>query len=202
MTIDQSFTEWMGQVRGGNEDAARDVWERYFRDLVMLARHKLNGMPRKMEDEEDVVASAFDSFFRAAQKGRFPELSDPQNLWRILSRLTERKAIDVIRRNRRVTTGGGRVRGDVSAFPGGGTTIGGLARVPGEELTPDMVVMLTENCRRLLDELDDDQLRQMAQLKLEGYSNEELAEELDCSLRTIERRLRLIRKKWEQELAP
>ena len=60
--------------------------------------------------------------------------------------------------------------------------------------------MMADECRRLLEELDDQQLRELAVAKMEGYKNEEIARRLDCSLRTVERRLRLIRKQWKQEI--
>ena len=49
---------------------------------------------------------------------------------------------------------------------------------------------------RLLDLLPDDQMRQIALLKMEGHGNGEVAEMLDLSLRTVERRLGLIRRLW------
>ena len=47
----------------------------------------------------------------------------------------------------------------------------------------------------LLELLDGD-MRHIALLKLEGYTNEEIAAAMGCSLPTVERRLRLIRKAW------
>ena len=58
---------------------------------------------------------------------------------------------------------------------------------------------MAEECRRLLDKLGDDQLRDIAVYKMEGYTNEEIAARLDCALTTVERRLRRIRKTWEDE---
>ena len=46
-------------------------------------------------DEEDVALSAFDSFFRSAEQGRFPRLSDRDDLWQILVLVTTRKAVDL-----------------------------------------------------------------------------------------------------------
>jgi DNA-directed RNA polymerase specialized sigma24 family protein len=60
--------------------------------------------------------------------------------------------------------------------------------------------MMAEQCRRLLDGLPDEQLRALALAKLEGHTNEEIARQLSVSLRTVERRLRLIRDEWKQEL--
>ena len=42
----------------------------------------------------------------------------------------------------------------------------------------------------------------VALLMPEGYSNEEIARSLDCSLRTVERRLEVIRKRWTAEGTP
>jgi len=59
---------------------------------------------------------------------------------------------------------------------------------------------MADECRRLLEKLDDPKLREMAVAKMEGYSNEEVARRLHCSVRTVERRLRLIRKEWEHDI--
>ncbi len=55
---------------------------------------------------------------------------------------------------------------------------------------------LTELYSELLGALSDDTLRRVATWKLEGYSNEEIAEKLGCSLRSVERKLALIRQQW------
>ena len=58
---------------------------------------------------------------------------------------------------------------------------------------------MAEDCQRLFEALADESLRQIAQLKLEGYTNEEIAAKLDCATRTIERKLERIRAIWSQE---
>ena len=87
-----SITRWLGQLKAGAADAVEPLWERYFRRLVGLARARLQGTPRRAADEEDVALSAFDSFCRGAEQGRFPQLLDRDNLWRLLVTITARKA--------------------------------------------------------------------------------------------------------------
>ena len=58
---------------------------------------------------------------------------------------------------------------------------------------------MAEEYGRLLDRLDSPELRTVAMRKVEGYGNDEIAAQLGCGLRTVERRLRLIRSIWEQE---
>jgi hypothetical protein len=65
-----------------------------------------------------------------------------------------------------------------------------------------VVAIMAEEYQRLLERLADPDLQALAVAKMEGYTNEEIAERFDCSVRTIERRLRLIRKKWQQEQPP
>lgn len=101
MCSDGSVTHWFGQIREGDSVAAQAVWECYFPELVRLARKKLGGAPRRAADEEDVALSAMDSFFDAAQQGRFPNLADRYDLWRLLLRMTARKVVDLRRREAR-----------------------------------------------------------------------------------------------------
>ena len=70
----------------------------------------------------------------------------------------------------------------------------------GDEPSPEMVLMMEESVAEFFSHLGVGQLRDLAGAKLEGYSNAELAQRFDCSERTIERRLHLIREKLQQEL--
>jgi hypothetical protein len=109
MSSEGSVTHWIGQLQAGNAAAAQPLWERYFQRLVYLARKKLQGVPLRAADEEDVALSAFDSFCRAAEDRRFPTLTDRDSLWRLLVILTARKALHLIRDERRLKRGGGGV---------------------------------------------------------------------------------------------
>jgi DNA-directed RNA polymerase specialized sigma24 family protein len=106
MSAGESVSIWIREVIDGNEDAAQQLWDRYFPDLLRIARNRLRSIPKRMADEEDVALSALNSFFGAAQKGRFPDLADRDSLWRLLSRITQRKAVDVLRRHLAQKRGG------------------------------------------------------------------------------------------------
>src|SRR5215468_5927517 len=96
-----SVTHWLDGLRTGESVAARKLWENYFQRLVELARKKLRALPRAAADEEDVALSAFDSFCRGAEHGRFPRLEDRHDLWQVLLMLTQRKAADLIQHEAR-----------------------------------------------------------------------------------------------------
>jgi DNA-directed RNA polymerase specialized sigma24 family protein len=63
-----------------------------------------------------------------------------------------------------------------------------------------VLAITAEEYRRLMVLLNDDRLRQIAQCKLEGYTNAEIARRLGLTSRSIERKLRSIRHVWEGEL--
>ncbi len=197
MTSAGSVTHWIGRLKAGEQAAAQQLWEGYFPKMVEVARLKLQGLPRRAADEEDVALSAFDSFCRGAAAGRFPQLCDRDSLWPLLVAITAHKAIDLLRHERRLKRGG------LPASGGGPTDAAAeLEQVVGREPTPEFALQVAEECRRLLDLLGDEGLRAVALWRLEGYTVEEIAARLDCVPRTVERKLRAIRKLWGEESRP
>src|SRR5205085_4982647 len=150
MLPDESVSRWLQVLQGGDPAAAQPLWERYFHRLVGLARAKLQGQPRRAADEEDVALSAFDSFCRGAEQGRFPKLDDRDDLWRLLVTLTERKAFNLARDERRLKRGGGAVLGADELLRPGDSSGGGLDQVAGREPTPEFAAEVAEEYRLLL----------------------------------------------------
>jgi DNA-directed RNA polymerase specialized sigma24 family protein len=203
MSVDEggSVTCWLGNLKDGDLAAAQPLWERYFTRLVGVARGKLQKMRRTSagEDEEDAALSAFNSFCGGIARGRFPQLADRDDLWKLLVVITARKAMAQAQREARKKRGGGRVVDEAVLFgPGSGDdgSLAGLERIAGDGPTPEFAAMMAEECERLLASLDDDSLRQVALSRMEGYTNDEIADQLGVARRTIARRLDLIRKTW------
>jgi DNA-directed RNA polymerase specialized sigma24 family protein len=193
-----SVTAWLRKLKEGHRDeATRQLWQAYFGRLVGKAHTLLGGRGRG-GDAEDVALSAFASFVRAVDHGRFPRLEDRQDLWQVLLVLAARKAGKQVRREAAEKRGSGKVvtfselAGDDSESPG--------PEVFGEEPDPAEAAALAETCARLLDRLDKTDLRQVALWRLEGYSNAEIAQRLSGHEGTVERKLQLIRAIWEDEL--
>src|SRR5262245_49559641 len=198
---EESVSHWISLLQSGDPHAVEPLWERYFHRLIGLARVKLEGQPRRAADEEDVALSAFASFCRAAEAGRFPRLSDRDDLWRLLVTLTERKAWNMIRDERRQKRGGGAVTGESGVVGPSDSAPGGLDRLAGMEPTPEFAAQIAEQYRVLLGRLDDAELQFIAVRKMEGETVPEIAARLNCAPRSVERRLRLIRQIWEEEAA-
>jgi DNA-directed RNA polymerase specialized sigma24 family protein len=196
-----SVTNWIGALKAGDRGAAQPLWERYFDRLVRLAGAKLRAArhPGAAEDEEDAALSAFDSFCEGARRGRFPQLADREDLWRLLVVITARKAWDQVERERAAKRGGGRtIVGSAAIGDGSDGALFALDQVVGTEPTPEFAAMLAEECQQRLDRLPNPKLRRIALLKMEGYTGEEIAEQLDISLRTVANKLKWIRMAWEE----
>ena len=188
-----SVSRWIAGLRAGDGEAAGPLWERYFADLVRVARAKVRqaGRPGADEDEEDAALSAFDSFCAGLARGGFPQLVDRDDLWRLLVVITARKAWAQAERRGRRKRGGGAARGGEDGLE--------LVAWPGP--TPELAATVAEEYGRLLAALGDDGLRQVATWRMDGYTVDEIADRLGCARRTVARRLDLIRKTWAADLA-
>jgi DNA-directed RNA polymerase specialized sigma24 family protein len=185
-----SLTRWIGDLRAGGDHAAQHLWERYFAQLVRPDRDRLRSArrPGADADEEDAALSAFDSFCRGAAGGRFPDLADRDDLWRLLVVITARKAVDQVDRQRAQKRGGGRLVGEAD--------LGGLDRVVGDEPGLELAAMVVDEYRRLRGALGDDLLRRVLDLRLEGLTRDEIAGRLGITERAVRRKLGVIRDAW------
>ena len=192
--VNDGFERWLERVAAGDTQAIRVFWDRYFERLLVVARRRFAGLPRRVSDEEDVALSAMNSVLKGFRNGRFGECDSATALWKVLLTVTARKVCAERRRYHAARRGGGRQRGE-SVF---GTDSedsandAGIQGVPDDELTPDVVVTLRETTERLFVSLADPQLAQIAQRTLEGYTPKEIAEEIGVVPTTVRRKLRLI----------
>lgn len=194
------LTVWIERLSQGDAQAADVIWQAYFEKLVSFARRKLASLPRRAVDEEDIALSVMQSFCHGAAHGKFDQLTGRDDLWKLLLTITARKVHRQIQHQCRQKRGGGRVRGE-SVFQGRADEAerGGLGEVLGKEPSPELAAEFAENCQLLLNKLDDESLRRVAGLRLEGYTTEEIAKQLSCAPRTVQRKLELIRRKWTAE---
>jgi DNA-directed RNA polymerase specialized sigma24 family protein len=197
MTSEGSVSRWIDPLKGGDAAAAQQLWERYFDRLVRLARRRLQSAAPRAADEEDVALSAFASFCRGALAGRFPKLGDRDDLWKILVVITARKASHLVRDEGRQKRRGGRVSLDAGM---GSRAL--LELVLSREPTPEFATEVAEQYQRLLARLSDPELIRVANLKMEGYTNDEIATQQNYTTRTVERKLRIIRGIWEKDNTP
>lgn len=192
-----SVTRWFRDLEQGCPEAAQQLWDRYSARLIELARRRLRNATRVV-DEEDIAITVFETIWRAASEGRFADLRNRDELWWLLVLVTKQKAFDQMRRERRQKRGGGQVVGETDA--GRADAPFQLDEVLGTEPTPEFLVIMDEEQRRLLGLLRDDRLRSIAVRRIQGYTCDEIASQLDISTRTVTRKLNLVRLRWQREL--
>lgn len=198
---ENSVTQWIADLKSGDPKAAEQLADRYFNRLVTLARRQLGNAPRRVADEEDIAVSVFQRLCTGADKGAFPQLDDRNDLWAVLLTVTKGKVADQIKYLTRQKRGGGDVRGHSVFQRGEDIGPAGFEQCVEEELTPEFIAQLDEEHQRLLNLLRDDSQRRIAVWKMEGYSNDDIADRLQISVKSVERKLRHIREKWAGEVA-
>jgi RNA polymerase sigma factor (sigma-70 family) len=171
--------------------AADQIWQRYFRALLNLARRNLDRRARHRADEEDVLQSMFRSFCTRQARGDF-QLADRDELWRLLVTITLRKARNSAKAQRRGSRNVEREQSRQAAGRLGSSWE--LEHMDAVGPSPFEAALLNEALERRLESLADSNLRQIALWRLEGYSNGEIGGKLDCTERSVERKLERIRK--------
>ena len=180
----QSVTRLIRAAQQDRPSAVGPLLAVYFERLVQLARRRLQDLPGMAHYDEDLALRSFYSVYRRVRDPERPlHLTGRDDLWRLLAARTISRAIDLIRRHRP-----GEVPGEDN-----------LEQLLTREPTPEEAAATADECRRLLDLLDEPELQQIALWKVEGYTNEEIANRLDCVPRTVERKVRRIRLLWQHE---
>ncbi len=169
-----NFPDLDARLRAGDQDAAAAVVRRFGRRLAALARRRLAPAVRPRLDPEDVVQSAFRTFFRRQARGQF-DLDGWDHLWGLLACITARKCA---RKAGQVL----REQADAAALAAS------LDRLP----TPEEAACLADTIDYLLDGLSDRE-RQMVALRLHGWSSSEVGEQLGCTERKVQRLVEYLR---------
>jgi RNA polymerase sigma factor (sigma-70 family) len=183
-----SVSQLIPNLMGGDMRAVQELWERYFRPLVRLARSRVRPSRRRVAGSEDIALEAFLEFCNCLARPdadrRFPQLQTREQLWKLLVCFTVRTAFDLNKkqaRRERIVRGESALGED------------GFAPFASSEPAPEFSAAVNE----LLDQLQDETLRTVALRKMEGFAVAEIARQLDCSPTTIERKLRAIRAIWK-----
>ncbi len=189
-----SVTNWLAAFREGDREAAQLLWNRYYAKLVRVARSRLRGLPAPLSDEEDIALAAFESFCRAIEANRYPDVCDRKNLWHLLLFITACKATRAAQYETRSKRAFKRL---VAVAP---EDFHEFDELVGREPSPTLALETAESLGRLLSELGDGQLKEMVILRMEGYRNAEIAALLDCSESTVDRKFRRIRQTWSHHI--
>jgi RNA polymerase sigma factor (sigma-70 family) len=181
--------KWWRRFESDDELAAEELVSIYYDRLVRFARRRLAALPHQVADDEGAVVSALRSFFSGVRNGQFSQLDDEYDLWRVLATITARKAIRQMRVHWKQSGEGNRVDRDHA-----------IEQLLSPEPTPAEQAGMIEQFQRQLDALDDETLKQIVVMRMEGYDTNEIAERLELHVRSVQRKLKLVQSRWLDEL--
>jgi RNA polymerase sigma factor (sigma-70 family) len=178
--------------REGDQQAAAELFRRYAERLTGLARSRLSAKLAQRVDAEDVVQSAYRSFFADTREGRY-DLERGGDLWRLLVTITLRKLYHQVDRS---TTAKRDLRREQS-FSSEDSLLGLQAHLRSNEPSPVEALALADQLEQTMRRLEPHQ-RRILELRLQGYNVEEIAADAGCSVRTVRYGLKEIKQQLEQ----
>src|SRR5437762_1127257 len=156
MATDDAFAALMTRLRSGEDSAAREVFERFAGRLIGLARRQFGELLARKVDPEDVVQSAYKSFFVRHRDGQFT-VESWNALWKLLALITLRKCADRAEYFRAARRDAAREAADAG--------LAALDREPG----PDEAAVLAATVERLFRDVYAHE-RPVLELSLQGYT--------------------------------
>ncbi len=195
-----SVTKWIEELRDGDSPVHPEVWRRYFAKLAHFVDYGFPKSSVRAMDGEDVASAVLETVCRKVADGSFPELRVRSDLWNVLLTVAKRKLVNQTRLETRQKRGGGRVllETDIGVFQ---SSVFSMDEIADKEPTLDSAIALHDTCNYLIEVvLREEKTKDVARLKLEGMTNAEIAAQMGITIRTVERKIKLIRSLWAEEL--
>lgn len=198
-----AVTDWLRLLSHEDNDAATRLWQRYTVALERLTKSRIGNARTAVPLEPGLAQSVLLALWHGTEAFHGDGAGERDGLWWVLLEITRRKVIRL--HAQRSAQRDAQVDGRVSTWEtptDGESTLAlpGLADL--RELSPEATGILKAEHNRLMLQLRDDELRTVAALKLEGYSHTEIALISRRIVRTVIRKLQLIREQWSSELIP
>jgi RNA polymerase sigma-70 factor (ECF subfamily) len=175
----------------GDEDAARKLFDRYAEQLVLLARKRISQRLASRIDPEDIVQSVFRTFFHRAKQGQF-HLEDPEDVVKLLARITVHKTFRQIAFHKRAK------RDATAEAPHGDDAQDLLLKLVTGEPSPEETAEFVDNLEHFFNRLGDEE-RRILEMRMEGYTNVEIANRMGITDRKIRRIMERVRALAEKD---
>jgi RNA polymerase sigma-70 factor (ECF subfamily) len=185
----------ISKFRKGDQDAAKQIVDRYLDRLLTLARRRISQRLASRVDPEDIVQSVFRTFFGRVKDGQFV-FADQDDLCKLLMRITLHKTL------RQVAYHKAAKRDPNMETPHGEHHHEQLMALFDEEPTQEATVAFLDQLEHFLGQLRP-QEREILEMRLQGHSNEDIATKLGIYDRKIRRVIEHVRAIAQKEgLAP
>jgi DNA-directed RNA polymerase specialized sigma24 family protein len=191
-----SVTGWISLIREGDQEVLDAFSKRYFSKIRDLAKSKLSN-----PDSEEVANDVLVALTQSIAGGKYPNLCDRNSLWFLILKITQNRVIAFTRREKAKK----RIPAE-SIEPNHSEDLVRVESLTDYEAELDNVIAsnsteaawieISDCWEELLRCLPDDVCRQIAQLKLQSYSNREIALMMGFTPSKVDRKVRLIQEQW------
>jgi hypothetical protein len=184
------------------EDPAfvEQLWDAFYPRMKLAVLSRVRSIQRPVADESGIALSAFHSFIQHARNGKFPNLVDQDEMWRLVKRIAIRKTSDVRKNLLAQKRGGDAIVVGQSDFSDESGQLQGIDLASDPHGDPSESAEVADLLNTMLQRLPDDKHRDVILLKLQGASVVTIAECLATTTRTIQRILKKIEQSWQSVL--
>lgn len=193
MQDDDEWDELIAGLRSGDNVACATFWKEYGPLLESVANRQLSQRVQRRVGSEDVVQSACRTFFRRVSDGQF-DLPDADALWRLICSITLTKARRAARDHGRLKRGINREQ-DLNSVSSDESNAS--FQLDGGVATPFDEAEIADQMNALLSGMSEDECR-VLDLKMQQFTNDEIAERVGCSERSVRRIIKRLQERWLQ----
>jgi DNA-directed RNA polymerase specialized sigma24 family protein len=181
-------------MRDGDPQAIQKLVERYFRKLSEYADKKLSRRLRLSEDGEDIAILVLHAIAKNSQLGQFPNLQHREDLWLLMILLTQQQVIERHREAKEIGASGFAIQNMTDLLEKYNCSLDDFLE---NDSGRDRFFEIMDCWNELLKTFDDDRSRDIARLKLQGFSNREIASILSLVPKTVDRKVQHIMQRWQ-----
>jgi len=198
-----SVTRAIKDLAEQDETAAELIWGHFFKRLSQFAKSRIYPRHYRLFDEHDITSEAFFALFDGVRCGRFQQIKNRDELWKLLTVIATRKIVNQANHHDRLKRGGGKFHREANKKNTAWRETTDfnshqLAKSTDYHQSPSDLDAFADCCDEMLGMLPNESYRKIALLRLAGFTDAEVAEKLGCVPRTVERKLQTIRMVWDE----
>ncbi len=192
VSTSHSVTAWIESLKQGDPTAAEAIWTRFIARVKAMAHDKIQNVPARFGDHDDLAQNVFAAVFDGIQNDRFRQIDSREDLWQILAMVTARRSADLWRKA--VSSSESGESAIVRPDSGANASFADIMGQVSDELLVDSIGLAGSELMQSL----EPKLQSVAMLRFKGHSNREIAEQIGRSVKTVERYMKMIREKWDR----
>ncbi|MEM1227324.1 MAG: sigma-70 family RNA polymerase sigma factor [Planctomycetota bacterium] len=192
-SLDEQTVHLVDQCRLGDQAASRELFDRYVSRLIAMVHRRMSGRLTRRVDAEDVVQSAFRSFFVGVGDEKF-HIDQTGDLWRLLVVISLNKLRRRVAYHRAAKRG---MDAEQSISTPRDDENARVFEAAACEPLPEAAATMMDEFDRLTAGLEPHQI-EIIRLRMHGYEMTEIADQIGRSERTVRRLLEKVRNLWLQ----